>query len=85
MLILSRKVGESVIIDHNKGQIEVYVLRVGGNHVKLGFEAPYEVSVRRGELGGSSGYQGQGNPVPRINPNGGLEGNVQLNEPLGPQ
>jgi len=48
MLVLSRKIGEKVIIGDN---IEVTVLRVGGNQVKLGFNAPLEMPIRREELG----------------------------------
>jgi len=47
MLVLSRKVGESVVID---GGIVVRVLSVEGGRIRLGFEAPADVSVRRSEL-----------------------------------
>jgi carbon storage regulator len=47
MLILSRKYGESVIID---GGITVTVLKTKGNVVQLGFDAPKAVSIRRSEL-----------------------------------
>ena len=48
MLILTRKVGESVLIGDD---ISISVLSVRGNQVKLGVQAPKEVSVhRRGNL-----------------------------------
>ena len=49
MLILSRKRGESVIIGHD---IEVAVLEVRGNRVKLGFTGPKEVPIHREEVHG---------------------------------
>ena len=50
MLILTRKVGESVLIGDD---ISITVLSVRGNQVKLGVQAPKEVSVHREEI-----YQG---------------------------
>ena len=47
MLILSRKPGESIVID---GRIRVQVVRVEGDVVKLGIEAPVTVPVHRQEV-----------------------------------
>ena len=47
MLILSRKIGESIVID---GRIHVKVVRVDGETVKVGIEAPLEVPVHRQEV-----------------------------------
>ncbi len=47
MLVLSRKQGESVVIG---GEIEVTVLEVRGNRVKLGFQGPAEVPIHRKEV-----------------------------------
>lgn len=47
MLILTRKVGESVLIGED---ISITVLSVRGNQVKLGVQAPKEVSVHREEI-----------------------------------
>ncbi|MGZ8899322.1 MAG: carbon storage regulator CsrA [Limisphaerales bacterium] len=47
MLILSRKPGETVVID---GRIRVRVIRVGGDVVKIGIEAPSDVSIHRQEV-----------------------------------
>jgi carbon storage regulator len=47
MLVLSRKVGESVVIGDG---IVLRVLQVNGQRIRLGVEAPPEVAVLRGEL-----------------------------------
>lgn len=47
MLVLTRKVGESVVID---GQVVVSVLRLEGDTIKLGIQAPVEVPVHRQEV-----------------------------------
>ena len=47
MLVLSRKIGEKVIIGNG---VEVVVLKASGNTVRLGFVAPHEVSIQREEV-----------------------------------
>lgn len=47
MLVLRRKVGETLVIDEN---IEVVVLQVEGDRVKLGIQAPKDVEIVRKEL-----------------------------------
>ena len=47
MLILSRKPGESIVID---GRINLKVVRVEGDTVKIGIEAPADVPVHRLEV-----------------------------------
>ena len=47
MLILSRKSGESIVID---GRIHVKIVRVEGDVVKVGIEAPSDVPVHRHEV-----------------------------------
>ena len=47
MLVLSRKLGEKVVID---GDIVVSVVEVKGNRVRLAFEAPDHVTILRSEL-----------------------------------
>lgn len=47
MLVLSRKVGESIMIGNN---IELIVLGVEGDAVKLGLDAPKEISLYRKEI-----------------------------------
>lgn len=47
MLILSRKAGESIVID---GRIRVKIVRLEGDVVKVGIEAPGDVPVHRQEV-----------------------------------
>ncbi|WPK12412.1 carbon storage regulator CsrA [Lysinibacillus louembei] len=47
MLVLSRKTGESIMIGD---QIEVKVLAVEGDQVKIGIVAPKAVKVHRAEV-----------------------------------
>jgi carbon storage regulator len=48
MLILQRRIGESMVIG---GGITVTVMNVRGNAVSLGIEAPKQTPIRRSELG----------------------------------
>lgn len=47
MLVLSRKKNQTIIID---GGIEIEVLQVKGNSIRLGVKAPRDIKVLRGEL-----------------------------------
>ncbi len=47
MLVLSRKIGEKIVID---GGIVVVVKRIGSERVVLGIEAPQDVHIARAEL-----------------------------------
>ena len=47
MLVLTRKVGEEIVIGND---IRVRVVAVQGNQIRLGFTAPKEVSIQREEL-----------------------------------
>jgi carbon storage regulator len=47
MLILSRKVSETVVID---GRIRVKIVRLEGDVVKIGIEAPADISIHRQEV-----------------------------------
>jgi len=47
MLILTRTIGETSIID---GGIKVTVIDIQGNHIKLAIDAPKEVKVYREEI-----------------------------------
>lgn len=47
MLVLRRKVGESIMIGEG---IEIKIIAVQGDQVKIGIEAPQTVSVNRKEI-----------------------------------
>ncbi len=47
MLILTRKTGESLLVGDD---VEITVLSVRGNQVKLGVNAPKEIAVHRKEI-----------------------------------
>lgn len=47
MLVLSRKPGESIVIG---GDIEVTIVEVRGEKVKLGFVGPSDVPIHREEV-----------------------------------
>lgn len=47
MLVLSRKVGQTILIGDN---ISIQVLQVTGGAVRLGIEAPTDIRILRGEL-----------------------------------
>lgn len=47
MLILTRRVGETVVIGED---VSVTVLGVKGNQIRLGINAPKDVSVHRQEI-----------------------------------
>ena len=47
MLVLSRRIGESIVVGDN---VVVTVSRIQGNQVRLCISAPREVSIRRSEL-----------------------------------
>lgn len=47
MLVLSRKVNESIVID---GGIRITVASIRGHHVRVAIEAPRDVPIYREEL-----------------------------------
>lgn len=73
MLILTRRVGESIVIG---GNVVVTVVEAGRDHVRIGVEAPRSVDVHRQEVylaiteenqvagrGGADAYPRAGSPV----------------------
>ena len=60
MLVLTRKTNESIYID---GSIEVMVVAVRGNRVRLGFRAPADVTIQRKERAGGAESQPADGPT----------------------
>lgn len=47
MLVLTRKAGESIVIGN---QVRITILEIQGRQIRLGVEAPGDISVHRGEV-----------------------------------
>jgi carbon storage regulator CsrA len=47
MLVLSRSEGQKIVVDED---IVITVLKIEGNRVRLGIDAPRSVPIRRSEL-----------------------------------
>lgn len=47
MLVLSRKANQEIIIGD---EVKITIVRVKGNTVRIGIEAPREMAIARGEL-----------------------------------
>lgn len=64
MLMLTRRIGQTLVIGDN---VKVTVLGVKGNQVRIGIEAPKDVSIHRQEI-----YERiqQGQPAPKAVANG---------------
>lgn len=50
MLILTRRTGETLCIGEGENKVDVMVLGVKGNQVRIGINAPKHVSVHREEI-----------------------------------
>ena len=49
-LILTRRVGEEILIDNPSGQIRIMVTKIDGDRVKVGIDAPRDIRVNRKEV-----------------------------------
>lgn len=47
MLVLARKLNQKIIID---GQIEIEIVKIKGNTIRLGITAPQDVKILRSEV-----------------------------------
>jgi carbon storage regulator len=74
MLILTRRIGETIIIGDD---IEVSVLGIKGNQVRVGVNAPKDVSVHREEI-----YQKIQNENRQADGIDGINGNVGIDQVL---
>ena len=50
MLILTRKTGETLCIGEGENKVDVMVLGVKGNQVRIGVIAPKDIPVHREEI-----------------------------------
>jgi carbon storage regulator len=51
MLVLSRKPGEKILVELPGGEtMEIVVVRIGPNTVRIGIDAPRTMNIRREEL-----------------------------------
>ena len=63
MLILTRRVGETVMIGN---EVTVTVLGVKGNQVRIGVNAPKDVAVHREEIYERIKREEEGDPSPHV-------------------
>lgn len=50
MLVLSRKKNEAVVIGKDDNQIELVIVEIRGDKVRLGFDAPKDIPIHRREI-----------------------------------
>jgi carbon storage regulator len=50
MLILTRRIGETIVISDGDDKISITVLGTDGNTAKIGIEAPKDIPVHREEI-----------------------------------
>ncbi|HEX8199429.1 MAG TPA: carbon storage regulator CsrA [Isosphaeraceae bacterium] len=61
MLVLSRKLGEKIVIGNN---IVVTVVKIDRNQIRIGIEAPQDVPVFREEIAQNSLTKGKMQAIP---------------------
>jgi len=55
MLVLSRKANQTIVIETEKGPIQIVVNAIEGGRVKLGIEADKSIQIMRGEVRDAGG------------------------------
>jgi carbon storage regulator len=60
MLVLSRKIGERIVVP--QCELIVTVLELSGNHIRLGFSAPEGVRIFREEVWRENQQPARGSP-----------------------
>ncbi len=50
MLVLSRKIKESITLQAQEGTITISIKNIKGQQVKIGIDAPWSINVARTEL-----------------------------------
>lgn len=50
MLVLSRKVDETIILDTVDGIVTLTIVAIRGTKIRIGIDAPLTTNIRRGEL-----------------------------------
>ena len=50
MLVLTRREGDSVILETSDGPIEISIEEINGAQLRVGFKAPKSVRILRSEL-----------------------------------
>ena len=50
MLVLTRREGDTVILETSDGPIEVSIAEINGSQIRVGFSAPKSVKIVRGEI-----------------------------------
>ncbi|POZ89138.1 MULTISPECIES: carbon storage regulator [Petrotoga] len=50
MLILSRKIGQSIVIQAGNRKIKLIMLEQNNGSIKIGFEAPKDIKIYREEM-----------------------------------
>ncbi|RIK82225.1 MAG: carbon storage regulator [Planctomycetota bacterium] len=65
MLVLSRKVGERILIGEN---IAITVVRIGQGGVRIGIDAPDDMTVVREELADGAAFAAESDQLPRSKP-----------------
>lgn len=50
MLVLSRKIGQTIIVETEKGPIQIVLRAIDGGRVKLGIDADKSIKIMQGEV-----------------------------------